>query len=255
MIKEWLIQIPTLSGAAERKAYVYLPADYGFDETRRYPVMYMFDGHNLFSDQEATYGKSWGLKDYLDNTRTAVIIAAVECNREGDGRLSEYSPADFVFRGEVKIKGRGKKYMDWLVSEFKPYIDANYRTLADRAHTAIGGSSMGGLMTVYALSKYNRYFSRGAALSPSFWVYGGEVPDFVLKGRFGRDTHLYTDYGSKEFINHAPQKKAFCDTCAALVEKNVYLTSRIVAGGGHSEASWEKQIPFFMRALGFCPEQ
>lgn len=114
---------------------------------------------------------------------------------------------------------------------------------------------MGGLMTVYALSKYNRYFSRGAALSPSFWVYGGEVPDFVIKGRFGRDTHLYTDYGSKEFINHAPQKKAFCDTCAALVEKNVYLTSRIVAGGGHSEASWEKQIPFFMRALGFCPEQ
>lgn len=253
MVYDWEIEIPPLTGGRKRKAYIYLPDGYDGVEDR-YPVMYMFDGHNLFSDKEASYGKSWGFAEYLDGTRTRLIVAAAECNHEGNCRLSEYSPFDFTMRGE-KIRGRGKQYMDWLVKTFKPYIDANYRTLPDREHTAIGGSSMGGLMTVYALSKYNRYFSRGAALSPSLWVYGGEVPDFVLKGRFGRDTHLYTDYGSKEFINHAPQKKAFCDTCAALVEKNVYLTSRIVAGGVHSEASWEKQIPFFMRALGFCPEQ
>ena len=251
MVDEWEIQIPSLTGEKKRKAYVYLPEDYEYNEDKSYPVMYMFDGHNLFYDSEATFGKCWGLKDYLDKTGTQVIIAAVECNHEGNLRLSEYSPVDFEFRNVGKIKGRGKKYMDWLVRVFKPYIDSHFRTLSDRKNTAIGGSSMGGLMTVYALAKYNKYFSRGAALSPSLWVEGGEIPSFVTGGTFGKDSVLYMDYGSKEFKNHAVQKQVFGDTCAALIQKNVLLTSRIVPGGTHSEASWEKCIPFFMNALGF----
>lgn len=253
MVDEWQIVIPSLTGSRKRKAYIYLPVGYD-DADRRYPVMYMFDGQNLFSDEEATYGKSWGLADYLDYTRTPLIVAAVECNTVGNGRLSEYSPVDFIFGEGELIKGRGKKYMDWLVKSFKPYIDENFRTLPDRGNTAIGGSSMGGLMTVYAVSSYNRFFSRGAALSPSLWVEGGKVPSFVEAGRYGRDTLLYTDYGSKEFTNHGVQKQAFSETCAALIKKNVNLTARIVRGGTHCEASWERQIPFFMNALGFFPE-
>ena len=86
--------------------------------------------------------------------------------------------------------------MDWLVGEFKPYIDANFRTLPDRQNTAIGGSSMGGLMTMYALAVYGKYFSRGAALSPSLWI-GGGTPAFLQKARFGRPAQLYMDYGSR----------------------------------------------------------
>ncbi len=254
MVDEWEIEIPSLTGGRKRKAYVYLPVDYDYDEERRYPVMYMFDGQNLFFDGEATYGKSWGLADYLDYTSTPLIIAAVECNTVGNGRLSEYSPKNFIMDEGEKIKGRGKLYMDWLVGTFKPYIDEHLRTLPDREYTAIGGSSMGGLMTLYALSAYNRYFSRGAALSPSLWVGGGLVPDFIFRGRFGRDTLLYMDYGSREFSNHGVQKQAFCDTCTALIKKNVMLTARVVPGGVHSEASWERQIPFFMNTLGFNGE-
>ena len=111
---------------------------------------------------------------------------------------------------------------------------------------------MGGLMTLYALAKYNAYFSRGAALSPSLWVYG-KIPDFVEKSRFGKNTILYTDYGSKEFKNHSAQRKIFSKTCARLTEKGVLITSRVVPDGVHSEASWEKSIPFFMNVLGFKP--
>lgn len=254
MVDEWEVEIPSLTGNVKRKAYVYLPTDYDYDEERSYPVMYMFDGHNLFSDKEATYGKCWGLADYLDYTNTPLIIAAVECNTRGNGRLSEYSPVDFTMHGGERIKGRGKKYMDWLVKTFKPYIDANLRTLPDREHTAIAGSSMGGLMTVYALSAYNKYFSRGAALSPSLWVSGG-VPDFINKASYRRDTVLYMDYGSKEFSNHSVQKQTFAEVCSALINKNVNLTARIVRGGTHCEASWERQIPFFMSVLGFAPER
>ena len=98
MIKEWEVVIPSLGGDKKRKVYVYLPVEYNSDSEVRYPVMYMFDGHNLFFDDKASFGKSWGLKDYLDNTKTPLIIASVECNREGNGRLSEYSPIDFIFK-------------------------------------------------------------------------------------------------------------------------------------------------------------
>lgn len=254
MVEKWSITIPALTGKRERTAYVYLPVGYGEDE-RRYPVMYMFDGHNLFFDEDATYGKSWGLADYLDYTRTQVIIAAVECNTAGHGRLEEYTPISFTFHDGTPIKSKGKKYMNWLVNEFKPYIDENFLTLPDRADTAVGGSSMGGLMTLYALAKYGKYFSRGAALSPSLWVNGGSSVEFLESANFRKDTFIYTDYGSREFSNHAAQKRAFAETCSLLVQKGVNLTARVVPGGTHSEASWERQIPYFMPALGFFPEE
>lgn len=253
MVVKWDVKIPALTGERLRKAYVYLPVGYEEEEERRYPVLYMFDGHNLFSDEDATYGKSWGLADYLDYTETQIIVAAVECNTVGNGRLSEYSPVDFTMRGGEKIKGRGKKYMDWLVHEFKPYIDQNFPTLPDRANTAIGGSSMGGLMTLFAMSKYNKYFSKGAALSPSLWVNGGSVCPFIDDSKFRKDTVIYMDYGSRELKNHSFQRMAFAETSSTLLQKEVQLTARIVPGGVHSEASWQEQIPFFMHVLGFYP--
>ncbi len=251
MLDVWEVAIPVLTGDRKRRAYVCLPDGYFDDEEKRYPVLYMFDGHNLFSDAEATYGKCWGLSEYMSATRTQLIIAAVECDREGNGRLSEYSPVDFAYKDSVTVKGRGKKYMDWLVGTFKPYIDGNLRTLPDRAHTAVAGSSMGGLMTVYALGKYNKYFSRGAALSPSLWVYGDKLAEAIGKYRFAKDTVLYMDYGSREFDAAGLRKSSFCTATSALIQKGVNVTARIVAGGTHSEASWERQIPFFMQVLGF----
>ena len=241
------VKIQALSGEEERTSYVYLPVGYESGE-KRYPVLYMFDGHNLFSDEEATYGKSWGLSDYLDYTNTPIIVAAVECNHKGNSRLSEYSPVSFNMHGE-RIVGRGKKYMDWLTSEFKVWVDGNFRTLPDREHTFIAGSSMGGLMTLYALAKYGNYFSRGAALSPSLWVQEGQVPSFIVNAKFRQGTRLYTDYGTKEFKNHAPQLKLFGETFEILCEKGVIATARIIPGGTHCEATWQKEIPYFMDIL------
>lgn len=252
MIKKWNVTIPELTGEKERTAYVYLPVGYNKNE-RRYPVLYMFDGHNLFFDEDATYGKSWGLADYLDYTETPLIVAAVECNTEGNGRLSEYSPVNFTTPFGDKIKGRGKKYMDWLIRRFKPYIDNHFATLPDREHTAIGGSSLGGLMTLYAMSRYGKYFSKGAALSPSIWVDSVSALPIIKAAKFRKNTVIYMDYGSLEFDYEPLQKQPFADACAILIEKGVHITARIVPGGTHCEASWGKQIPFFMNTLGFLP--
>ena len=249
MVKKWKITIPELSADSERRAYIYLPSSYKNDPDRRYPVMYMFDGHNVFFDEDATYGKSWGMAKYLDKAQKQLIVVAVECNHKGNGRLQEYSPFSFDNGTLGKIRGRGNTYMRWLVGTLKPYIDANYRTLPDRLNTIICGSSMGGLMALYGACAYNQVFQRAACLSPSLWVAPGKVLEMVAKSHIRRDTCIYMDYGSEEMFNHAANGEALISTAHMLLTKRVNLALRIVPGGNHSEASWEKQVPVFMDCL------
>ena len=250
MVKKWKVKIPMLSGQATRRVYLYLPESYEREPDRRYPVMYMFDGHNVFFDTDATYGKSWGMNKYMRRTRKQMIIVAVECNHEGNGRLQEYSPVDFENASLGKIQGKGKIYMQWLVSTLKPFIDSHYRTMSGREHTMIAGSSMGGLMSLYAVCAYNNVFQRAACLSPSIWVDYEKVMALLEKANVLPDTTVYMDYGSKEMANHAANMDALTATARMLLNKNVNLTLRIVPGGEHCEASWERQIPVFMECLG-----
>ena len=250
MVKKWKVTIPKLTGDKERRAYIYLPASYERDTTKRYPVMYMFDGHNVFFDSDATYGKSWGMNKFMNKSKKDLIIVAVECNHEGNGRIVEYSPMNYENSSMGKIRGKGRVYMNWLVTTLKPYIDANYRTLPDRTNTIICGSSMGGLMALYGATVYNHVFQRAACLSPSLWVAPGKVLEMIARSHIRRDTCIYMDYGSEEMFNHAANAEALISTSHLLLTKRVNLAFRIVPGGNHSEASWEKQIPIFMDCLG-----
>ena len=253
LIKE-KIRIEALTGDRERWMYIYLPIDFNSDE--RYPVLYMFDGHNVFYDEDATYGKSWGMKRYMDLSGTPVIIVAIECNHVGSGRLHEYSPFPCRDRKYGEFHGLGPVYMDWLVNELKPEIDASLPTLADRSHTFIAGSSMGGLMTLFALTKYNHIFSRGAALSPSLWVDTKQVMEMVNTAEIAPDTWLYMDYGSEELSSRSKKKmlSIFKRVGNALMDQGAFVCSRIIPGGDHSEASWERQLPIFMRCLGLTED-
>lgn len=251
MTDRFEVTFPLADGAGEKRtAYIYLPDSYLHEHWKRYPVLYMFDGHNVFFDSDATYGKSWGMQEYMDRTRTQMIIAAVECNHSPDnGRLEEYSPFTFQDPHLGRVAGRGKATMDWFTQEFKPFIDENYRTLPDREHTFIAGSSMGGLMSIYALVEYNHVFSRAAALSPSLWTAPVELRRMISRAVLDPDTVLYMDYGSKEFGNHRNLRHTFGEFAELLIRRNVLTDCRIVPGGTHCEASWERQIPFFMNTL------
>ena len=250
MVKKWDVTIPALTGKKKRKAYIWLPDSYREDPERRYPVLYMFDGHNVFFDSDATYGTSWGMYDYMVKSDKQLIIVAVECNHQGNRRLREYSP--FNFNNELgSIRGQGKVYMDWLVNELKPQIDKDYRTLPDRDNTLICGSSMGGLMSLYAVTRYNHVFRRAACLSPSLWVDPEKIIRLIKKADIKNDTVVYMDYGSMELANHAATVSALADISnLLLLEKRVDLTTRVVPDGYHSEACWRKQVPVFMECLG-----
>ena len=250
MIKKWKLTIPTLTAKEKRNAYVYLPREAARHPERSYPVLYMFDGHNVFFDKDATYGKSWGMKEYLEQTKTPLIVAAVECNHAPDGgRLREYAPFSFTAKGFGQMEGRGHETMEWLVNTFKPYIDANFPTLPEREHTYIAGSSMGGLMSLYAITAYNHIFKGAACLSPSLWVAPSKLDALIRNARVHPDTVVYIDYGAREMGHHKSMATRFKKVAGMLVDKGVDLTARIVPNGNHSEASWERQIPFFMNTL------
>ncbi|MBR2578082.1 MAG: alpha/beta hydrolase, partial [Erysipelotrichaceae bacterium] len=230
MLDIFKTEIPQLTGKEKRKVYVYVP-----DWEDRFPVLYMFDGHNLFDDEEATYGKSWGMLKYLEENRVPLIVVGVECNHHPEkhrygGRLSEYSPFDFADQHFGKVKGRGRITMDFYVRELKPYIDDNYPTMPDRRYTFIAGSSMGGLMTLYALSEYNDVFARGAALSPSIAFAPDSVMEMIYKARYRRNTVLYMDYGENE-IGYWNTRELYGQVTSALISKKVLLESRIVPKG------------------------
>ena len=256
MIESWNITLPELTGNEPRRAYVYLPDAWEEDHDQRYPVLYMFDGHNVFFDDDATYGKSWGMGDYLDAAEVPIIVAAVECNHHpNNGRLSEYSPYSFYDRSFGRVRGRGRTTMEWMSRVFKPLIDREWPTLPGREDTFIAGSSMGGLMSLYALLEYNRVYSRAAALSPSLWVAPGKVENLIRSSRLNPNTVLYMDYGSQELGNHRNMLRQLGRTAALLTEKRVLLDFRIVPDGSHSEASWERQIPFFINTLLYGREE
>ena len=252
MYQEWSVTLPELTGDEARRAFVYVPDSSLARPERRYPVLYMFDGQNVFKDADATYGKSWGILEYVTAHDLPLIVAAVECSHHAEdepcgGRLSEYSPFDISGRHLGHITGRGALTMDYFVNVFKPSVDEAFPTLSDRAHTFIAGSSMGGLMTIYALMAYNRVFSRGAALSPSLNFAPEEVKALIRAADIGK-TVLYMDNGSREMRSQWA-KNIYADVTAELIRKGVLLQSRVVPGGVHNEGSWERQIPFFMDVL------
>lgn len=250
MLKKWKIAYPAYTGEETRRVYVYVPDEAKLHPERRYPVLYMFDGHNVFYDRDATYGKSWGMKKYMDRTKTPVIIAAVECNRAPNGaRLSEYAPFSFASKDFGSITGRGKETMEWLLGTFKPMIDKAFPTLPDRAHTFVAGSSMGGLMSLYAVTEYNRFFKGAACLSPSVWFAPQALEACIRAADIADDTVIYMDYGACEMPRHRGMQQRLSKVASLLFAKKADLTFRIVPLGTHSEASWEKQIPFFMKTL------
>lgn len=240
-----------------RTLHIYLPDDYNTSD-ERYPVMYFFDGHNLYSDTDATYGKSWGLKDFLDGWSKKMIVVGIECSHEGRSRLHEYSPYTFLgaFMGDVF--GTGTETMDWIVNEVKPMIDREYRTYAFREATGIGGSSMGGLMSVFAAVKYNHAFSKAACLSSTLNPCFRDVATDIVSSQLDADTRVYLSWGTEEAggTKEDPSedwatKTARNNLAVEALLRQQYVNTRLFCQrfGHHCEADWEKQVPEFMNYL------
>lgn len=246
MIETFQVLVPAPSGEQARTVTVYLPQGYGGE--KRYPVLYLFDGQTAFFDERAPFGDSLRLKEILDGMSAELIAVAVDC--DGENRLTEYSPFPFE-AGKIRSEGKGAVYLDWLVGELMPLINKKYSVIPKRESTFIGGASMGGLMTVYALCRYPEVFGGGAALSPSFWVDPAASENMIRTTKFGQRPALYLDYGERELGAHgAAQLDALSRCVSALLAQKIPFTFRLIEGGEHNERSWRRQVPTFLRTLG-----
>jgi predicted alpha/beta superfamily hydrolase len=147
------------------RIWLYLPPGYA-DAKKRYPVLYMHDGQNLFDDSTAFSGE-WGIDETLDSLcasgTAGCIVVGIE--HAGPRRTGDFSP----WRTERFGEGRGDVYLDFIVTSLKPYLDAHFRTQPDRLHTAIAGSSLGGNISLYAALKYPDVFGAAGVFSAALW--------------------------------------------------------------------------------------
>ena len=240
-----------------RRAHIYLPDDYA-TSPERYPVMYFFDGHNLFFNSDATYGRSWGLKEFLDSWDKKMIVVGLECGHDGEERLSEYLPYQAAPGYFAKFAPTGRETMDWIVNEVKPVIDRDYRTIPFRECTGIAGSSMGGLMAIYAGAHYNRWFSKAGCVSSAIGFCIRPLMADLRASDLSPDTRFYLSWGTKEAhgIKNPNREDRSSKTYAWNKRVADHLQSRGCAvrlhcqvGGGHCEADWEKLVPVFMNYL------
>ena len=241
-----------------RKLHIWLPEDYTAS-MERYPVMYFFDGHNLFSDEDATYGKSWGMKAFLEQWDKKMIIVGIECGHDGQERLSEYLPYPARTGSHFdKFKPLGALTMDWIVHEIKPVIDRDYRTIPFRECTAIGGSSMGGIMALFAAVHYNRWFSKAACVSSAMGFCMRPLMNDLRTSAISPDTRIYLSWGTREAwgLKNTEREdrssktygwnKRVADHLAGL---GCAVKLHCQVGGGHCEADWERLVPTFMDFL------
>ena len=137
----------------------------------------------------------------------------------------------------------GSATMDWMVQEFKPMIDSRYRTIPFRECTAIGGSSMGGLMALYTVIAYNQYFSKAACISPANSICQKELQEEFFKASISADTRVYFSFGTKEARNVSSRLQQLRWFEDAFSSKGGVCMINVVEGGEHNEASWEKENP------------
>jgi predicted alpha/beta superfamily hydrolase len=218
---------------AERKIYIYLPINYT-NCRKKYPVIYMHDGQNLF-DSKTSFAGEWNIDETLDSISAQAIVVGIE--NGGDKRIDELTP----FKNEKYGGGNADLYLDFLVKTLKPYIDKNYRTKPNANNTCIFGSSLGGLFSFYAALKHPDIFGKVGCFSPSFWFNRKEIFDLIQKTNTFK-TKIYflcgDDEGDDDMIKDLNimeelVNKKRCE-CKKLSKKI------IVVGGKHNEKLWRE---------------
>ncbi|QJD94459.1 alpha/beta hydrolase [Mucilaginibacter robiniae] len=226
---------------AQRRVWLYLPADY---ETsgKSYPVIYMQDGQNLFDQYTASY-QEWGVDEIMDElfAGQACIIVAVDHGEEN--RITEYNPYD-----SEHGQGKGDDYVSFLTGTLKPYIDQQYRTLTDTKHTAIAGSSMGGLIAMYAALKCPEVFGNAGVFSPAFWI-AKEVYAYALQQENLNNSRFYFVCGDAESDDMVGDMIGMADIVSEKVTDKQQVMVQVVPGAGHNEQQWHDDFPAFYEWL------
>jgi alpha-glucosidase len=190
----------------------------------------------------------------MDSLKPGKACIVVAVDHGGSKRINEYCPYDFntrVGNASTQGKGEGDQYIDFLAQTLKPFIDKNYRTLTDKSHTYVAGSSMGGIISMYAVLKYPEVFGGAGIFSPAFWVGPKIFDDIKDKGGKVENARLYFYAGEKEGDRMVPDMvKAHTEMMkVSKPVENFVLT--VDSNGMHNEPTWRKWFPrFYLWLIG-----
>ena len=241
-----------------RDVLVYLPRGYRRFSRRRYPVLYLQDGQNVFDAATSFSHVEWGVDETAQtlirkNLIEPLIVVAIA--NVGEDRIHEYAPSRGVFDSSAKRKKRSKgmarKYGEFLITELKPYIDRKFRTQREAESTGLGGSSLGGLLTLSLGLWYPQVFSRLMVMSPSVWWDDQVIVSMVEELDRKLPLKIWLDTGTNE-----PGWENARVLCEALVEKGGKLFDDLqyheIEGADHSEGAWAGRVDPALRFL-FSP--
>ncbi|KXK40516.1 MAG: putative hydrolase of alpha/beta superfamily protein [Bacteroidetes bacterium OLB9] len=222
----------------KRRIWLYLPKDY-YSSSSTYPVLYMHDGQNLF-DKKTSFAGEWQVDESLDSLfeagkKTAIVVGI---DNGGASRLDEYSPwVNTKYGG-----GEGDEYVDFIVKTLKPYIDQHFRTKKEAEFTGIMGSSMGGLISMYAGIKYPDVFSRVGAFSSSYW-FSPSSYTYVSEKGVSPTSFMYLIAGGREGGSQVSDMRKMYNLLLAsgAIEQQLYEETH--PDGQHSEWYWRREFP------------
>lgn len=236
-----------------RNVLVYLPPGYQGDESRRYPVFYMHDGQNLVNPQDAFGGVVWGVDEtaqklILNGDIEPLIIVGIY--NTGDKRIDEYTP---VKSAGGKMRGRGgqaDQYGRMIIEELKPFIDREYRTKPDRENTALGGSSLGGLVSLHLGFKRHDVFSKLAVLSPSVWWANNQIIREIAGDAKHLPLKIWLDIGRSEGSRIKHQVRALKE----ILRANGWQNDKDLAyyefpQARHEESAWAARFDLVLKFL------
>lgn len=248
-----------------KKVRVYLPASY-LNSNKNYPVLYMHDGQNLFSNSTNSFGgKTWEVDRVLqsyEEKKVEYIVVGIDNTVLPNERYNEYSPwinsVPMIIKEHNKIVGdiggKGEKYSNFIINTLKPYIDSMFRTLPDYENTFLAGSSMGAFISLYMALKNPNIFSKIGLFSIATWFAEKELLEFIENKDIPSDMKIYMDMGTKETscdsIIEFP--KIYLDGYEKIKEK---IENKIVKenfksvldeGAAHNETAWNKRFPIFL---------
>ena len=230
-----LLDMPGLN--RKRQVRLYLPPGYA-TSGKRYPVLYMHDAQNLFDDASA-YAGEWKVDETLDalSREGKLELIVVGIDNGGDKRMTELNAWDNARFGAAE----GREYSDFVVKTLKPLIDARYRTLPDRAHTAIMGSSMGGLASHYAIARYPQVFGKAGVFSPAYWTAAPSF-DFMANHPLPTDARVYLLMGEKEGGSMVADVQRMAGVVRRSGHPEAGTVLKIVPEAQHNEGFWSGEL-------------
>jgi enterochelin esterase-like enzyme len=235
---------------------IYVPADYEWS-AREYPVLYMFDGHNLFDRTTSTYNKEWRVDETMEASDSPAIVVGIDAPQNRYDRFEMYSLGDWEYqtRPDGRLLRRIRGYADetaaFLMGQVRPWVERTYRACSHRDHVGVAGSSMGGYMALLVGAAYPDSVCKVMAFSPVAMddpMRGYLLRDRIVSARAVPAQRYYLDMGDREKLDFVRDPQILVDHLEQLHQTlltagHQEVLARVIPGGRHDERAWGRRFP------------